>query len=128
MFIVGLIGWWYGSGWKKIARLLVEKLVTAEDYFSVDLLLRTLFSPFRQISADSMRGGTLGDKLRALSDKLFSRIIGAVIRLILIVTAGVWLLLNSIIDIGILLLWPLLPILPIIGLALSVSGWIPWNT
>ena len=127
MFIIGLIEWWYGAGWKKVGRLLAEKLIISEDYFSVDLLLKTLFSPFRQISADTGRGGTLGDKLRAAFDKLFSRFIGAVIRLILIVTAAAWLLLVAMVDILILLLWPLLPLLPAIGVILSLSGWVPWK-
>lgn len=127
MFIVGLLGWWYGSGWKKVARILAEKLITAEDYFSISLLLRTLFSPFRQISADSRSSGTIGDKIRAALDKLFSRFIGAAVRIILIITAALWLLINTVVDIAILLLWPLLPVLPLIGLALSVSGWVPWR-
>jgi hypothetical protein len=127
MFIVGLFTWWYGPGWKKAGLILVKKAVVSEDYFSIDLLLRTLFSPFRQISADTGRGGTMGDRMRATFDKLFSRIIGAVIRLILIVTGAAWLLVNIIIDIAILLAWPLLPLLPVIGLILSVSGFIPWK-
>lgn len=128
MFIAGLLSWWYGPGWKKVVHILIEKLVTAEDYFSIDLLLRTLFSPFRQISADSMRGGTLGDKIRAAFDKLFSRFIGAVVRLILILAGTFWLAVNITVDIGILLVWPVLPFVPVIGLILSFTGWIPWKT
>ena len=127
MFVLGLLGWWYGPGWKKVARVLTEKLITAEDYFSISLLLRTLFSPFRQISADARSSGTIGDKIRAALDKLFSRFVGAVVRLILILTATVWLLINTTVDIAILLMWPLLPALPLLGLVLSVSGWLPWK-
>lgn len=127
MFILGLIGWWYGPGWKKVGTILIEKGITAEDYFSIDLLLKTLFSPFRQISADTNSGGTLGDKLRAVFDKLFSRFIGAIIRLILILAGTVWLWVIFVLDVGILLLWPILPFIPIIGLFLSLSGWIPWK-
>lgn len=127
MFIVGLLGWWYGSGWKKVGVILMQKAVTSEDYFSIDLLLKTLFSPFRQISADSGRGGTLGDKMRAAFDKLFSRAIGAVIRLILVLVGCLWLLVNIVIDLIIMLLWPLLPVLPVIGLVLALTGWVPWK-
>ncbi len=127
MFILGLVGWWYGQGWKKVATILIEKAATSEDYFSIDLLLKTLFSPFRQISADGNQGGTLGDKMRDAFDKLFSRVIGAVIRLLLILTGTVWLFFSLVVDIIILLLWPLLPVLPLIGLGLSLAGWIPWK-
>lgn len=127
MFIVGLLTWWYGSGWKKASVILMEKAVVSEDYFSIDLLLKTLFSPFRQISADTGRGGTMGDRLRAAFDKLFSRVIGAVIRIILIITGAAWLLIHIIADIVILLTWPLLPLLPVLGLILSISGFLPWK-
>ncbi len=127
MFIVGLLGWWYGPGWKKVSAILVEKLITAEDYFSIDLLLKTLFSPFRQISADSTSGGTLGDKMRAATDKLFSRFVGAIVRLILIAVGCIWLLLNLVVSIIILAAWPLLPFLPVLGLMLSLTGWLPWK-
>lgn len=127
MFIVGLFTWWYGQGWKKVTTILIEKAVTSEDYFSIDLLLKTLFSPFRQISADTGSGGTLGDKARAAFDKLFSRVIGAIVRLILILIGTVWLCITFTVDIAILLLWPILPFLPILGCMLSLSGWIPWK-
>jgi hypothetical protein len=127
MFIVGLVGWWYGSGWKKVGVILMQKAVTSEDYFSIDLLFKTLFAPFRQISADGSRGGTLGDKMRAAFDKLFSRVIGAVIRLILVLVGCLWLLINFVIDLIIMLAWPLLPILPVIGLVFTLTGWVPWK-
>jgi hypothetical protein len=127
MFILGLLGWWYGSGWKKVGAILMQRAVVAEDYFSIDLLLKTLFSPFRQISADTGRGGTLGDKMRAAFDKLFSRVIGAAVRIILILVGTAWLLINLVIDIAILVVWPLLPLFPLIGLILSFGGFLPWK-
>ncbi len=127
MVIVGLLTWWYGQGWKKVGIILIEKAVTAEDYFSIDLLFKTLFSPFRQISADTGSGGTLADKMRASFDKLFSRLIGAAVRFILIVTGCIWLLLHIILDIAVLIVWPFLPFLPVIGFILSLTGWLPWK-
>ena len=53
MFIVGLLGWWYGAGWRERARMIIERLAKAYDFFSLDLLIKTLFAPFRQISAGS---------------------------------------------------------------------------
>ena len=30
MFILGIFSWWYGAGWKKVARILAQKLITAD--------------------------------------------------------------------------------------------------
>lgn len=47
--------------------------------FSVGLLLKTLFNPFRQISAAPV-GGAAPVQLSAFFDKLFSRAVGMVVR------------------------------------------------
>lgn len=127
MLITSLLGWWYGSGWKKLGQVMVQKLMASEDFFSIDLLAGTLFAPFRQISADTGRGGTLQMKMQAAFDKLFSRFVGMMVRSILIVTGIVWLFIQAVVDIVILLAWPLLPIAPLLGLVLSLMGWLPWK-
>lgn len=127
MLIISLLAWWYGPGWKKLGRGMISKLALAEDFFSIDLLLATLFSPFRQISADGRREGTLQMKLQAVFDKLFSRFVGFVVRTLLIIAGAAWLLILSVLDFLVLLAWPLLPLLPIIGLIVGLTGWLPWN-
>lgn len=78
MFIVGLLSWWYGAGWVAEAKRVRERIASTADYFSIDLLVKTLFSPFRQISAGKVNG-PLGVKWRAFVDRLISRCIGALI-------------------------------------------------
>lgn len=127
MFIVGMLSWWYTAGWKKIYNILVEKLVVSEDFFSMDILLSNLFAPFKQISATGYIGGTMQDKMRDWFDKQFSRVFGAVIRLLLIIVGSGWLLVQAIVDIVILLIWPLLPVLPIVGFIFMLMIGTPWN-
>jgi hypothetical protein len=127
MFIVGMLSWWYTAGWKKIYNILVEKLVISEDFFSMDILISNLFAPFKQISAGSYIGGTLQDKMRDWFDKQFSRVFGAIIRLLLIIVGIGWLLVQAVIDIAILFIWPLLPILPIIGFIFMFAIGTPWS-
>lgn len=122
MFIVGLLTWWYGAGWKKFGQILINKLTVTEDFFSIDMLLGSIFAPFKQISATSGSGGTLQMKLQAWFDKQFSRLIGAIIRLLLIIVGAGWLLLQMTIDIVLMILWPVLPILPVIGLIAAIGG------
>ena len=103
-----------------------EKLVGTLDYFSIDLLLRTFFSPFRQISAGQVRG-PLGVQMRALLDRIISRVIGAMIRLVMIVVGIFAIILYVLIGGLMVLVWGIIPVLPVLGIVLFVSGWVPWS-
>lgn len=126
MFIVGLLSWWYGAGWRERALGLREHLSATADYFSIDLLLRTLFSPFRQISAGGVRG-PLGVQVRAFFDRLVSRVIGAMIRSTIIVIGAISLAVFTIIGAVLVVLWLVVPLLPIVGCILWITGWMPWS-
>ncbi len=122
MLIVGLLGWWYTAGWRKVGKSLAQRLLVSEDFFSIDLLLGSLFAPFKQISASSGIGGTLQMKLQAWFDKQFSRVFGAIIRLLIILIGVAWLCIQFVIYLCILILWPLLPIAPLVGLGMTLIG------
>jgi len=122
MFIVGILGWWYGRGWGMRARMLRDKLMSTFDYFSIDLLLRTLFSPYRQISAGKVRG-PLGVQMRAFADRLISRMIGGMIRLTMIIIGSVALALYAIFGVTLLVLWGVVPLLPLVGVVMVSAGW-----
>lgn len=94
------------------------------EAFSVGLLLRTLFDPFRQISAGQVRG-SFDAQLRALGDRLFSRVFGAIVRSIFIFIGLIGAFFAGLLGVVELLLWPVVPFLPVIGIALMVSGWQP---
>lgn len=96
------------------------------DYFSIDLLLRTLFSPFRQISAGKVRG-PIGVQMRAFFDQLISRVIGGVVRLFMIIIGCLAIALQTVIGALIVVAWAFVPFLPVIGIVLFLSGWIPWT-
>lgn len=125
MFVVGLLGWWYGAGWKRCFDVVRERLVSTMDYFSIDLLIGTLFSPFRQISAGGVRG-PLAVQVRALFDNLLSRLIGAAVR-ITVMFVGVFAIIATLLG-GIvwILAWALIPLSMPLGFILAVLGWIPW--
>lgn len=103
-----------------------EKLTGTLDYFSIDLLLRTFFSPFRQISAGQVRG-PLGVQMRALLDRIISRIIGAMIRLVMIIVGVFAIILYTLIGGLMVVLWGVIPVLPVLGIVLFMSGWVPWS-
>jgi hypothetical protein len=126
MFIVGILSWWYGAGWKQRLMMLRERLVSTADYFSIDLLLKTLFSPYRQISAGQVKG-SINVQMRAFFDQLISRIIGAIIRTFMIVFGTVTMLIQSVLGGTLLVVWGVIPFLPIVGVVLCMMGWMPWK-
>jgi hypothetical protein len=117
MHLVALVSWWYGAGWVKQFLLLRSQVLRALDTFSIGLLLRTLFAPFRQISAAGVRG-PLGVQLRAWFDRLVSRFVGAGVRMIVIGIGMVYLAGVFLFGLLRIVMWPLIPILPIIALIL----------
>jgi hypothetical protein len=126
MFIVGLFSWWYGTGWFQCVARVRGNLMSVYDYFSFDLLLRTLFAPFRQISAGKVRG-PLGVQMRAFFDRLISRVIGGIIRTTVLIFGSITLCIAVLIGVLRLVIWPLIPALPIVFIVLAMSGWVPWK-
>jgi len=122
MLLISLVQWWYGDGWRERAGMVKNRLAGTMDYFSIELLIGTLFSPFRQISAENV-DGPLGVKLRAFADKLISRVIGAIIRLLILVVGVVTIALQALFSCIVLAGWAFVPVLPIVGLILMSIGW-----
>jgi hypothetical protein len=124
MFLVGILSWWYGNGWLGRIRIVNDRLKSSADFFSVGLLVKTLFSPYKQISAGSV-GGSIGDRMHAFFDRLLSRVIGAIVRTFTILSGLIVMLFQGIFGVLILLAWLIIPLMPIIGLILWVIGWVP---
>lgn len=121
LLVTSLLRWWYTEGLHQKFQSLANRLEGTMDFFSFSLLIKTLFSPFRQISAGRV-DGPLGVQIRAMVDKLVSRIIGAGIRITILVVGGVAVTLELILSIFLLIGWLVLPAGPIIGIILSISG------
>lgn len=126
MVIVDLLVWWYGRGWRARASALMARLGGTVDYFSIDLLIRTLFSPFRQIAAGKVQG-PIGVKMRAFFDRLVSRIIGGIVRFIVMVIGSVTIVSQFAISVALLIGWALLPFFPFVAVVFYTSGWLPWT-
>jgi hypothetical protein len=125
MFILGILSWWYGQGWRERVSIMHEHLASTMDYFSIGLLFKTLFSPFRQISAGKV-SGPLAVQMRAFFDRLISRMIGAMIRLFMVIIGAFAIIFSGIIGCVGLVLWAFVPLLPLFGIILWLMGWMPW--
>jgi hypothetical protein len=127
MFLVGILSWWYGNGWRQRFTLLKERLGATADFFSIGLLAKTLFAPFRQISAGKV-SGSAKVQLQALFDQLISRLIGAIARFCLMIVGLIVLVIQLAWSAVVLVVWVLVPILPIAGIITAILGVsVSWN-
>lgn len=108
MLAMSFFSWWYGRGWKEVLDSFGPRLSTMAAMFSVVQLLRTLFSPWRRII--TYPGTSFPERVRAWGDNAFSRVIGFVVRLFVLLAAAIALLTVAIITILELVIWPLLPL------------------
>lgn len=127
MYVLALVSWWYGSGWLDQASLVKRRFMAVADRYSLGLLLKTLFMPFKQLDAYAGSGGSLDSRFRAWLDRLISRCIGAMIRTTMIVIGTLVLVFEALIAVTRLTLWPAVPLLPALGVFLWLSGWLPWQ-
>lgn len=118
MLLMQLLSWWYGRGWKRSAMSVRKHLTGVSHLFSVPILLRTLWSPWRRIV--SYPGASIDAKLRALGDNMVSRMIGFTVRLLVLFTAGISLLVTSLGGIMVIIAWPLVPVLIVGSLIMGV--------
>ncbi|MGH7196772.1 MAG: hypothetical protein ACREGJ_03340 [Candidatus Saccharimonadales bacterium] len=121
MFVPLLISWWYGPGWLKLMTRVGGRVQGVLNFFSVGLLAGSLFAPFRQISAGRVQG-PLGVQLSAWFDRQFSRVIGAIVRMLLILAGLLLAAITGLVGLLLVVAWPLIPLAPIIGFMLMSGG------
>ncbi len=111
MLAVSFVRWWYGTGWKLVNRTVRRRLERTAASFSVPTLIRTLFAPWKRIV--TAPGAGIDAHLRAMGDNAVSRTVGFIVRLTVLLAAG--LTLGGIAIAGILqfILWPLVPLLAV---------------
>ena len=123
MAIIEMFFWWYSHGWYAFISKTRNWLSSITDFFSMDSLVRTLFKPFRQISAESAAGNASLDlKFHMFLDRLVSRLIGFFSRLVLLFTGSIIIVIGGILCLLLIIIWPFIPLIPIAGIVLSVMG------
>lgn len=94
------------------------------EFFSIGQLAKTLFSPFRQISAGKV-SGPVGVQLRAFVDQLISRAIGGVVRFFVILFGLIAIVGTALVQFIVVLFWLLMPLVFVGGFIMAVIGWVP---
>ena len=70
MAIAEMFVWWYSRGWRVFVASLKNWFMGVADFFSMDSLIRTLFKPYRQISAGTSSSGSLDLKFQMFDNIL----------------------------------------------------------
>lgn len=123
MAITEMFLWWYSHGWQTFIAKARNSLASITDFFSMSSLIRTLFKPYRQISAETASGTTSLDvKFRMFIDRLISRCVGFISRLILLLVGTFIIIIGGIASLILIILWPAIPLLPIAGVILTIMG------
>jgi hypothetical protein len=120
MLALEVLRWWYSAGYGKLFRKLRHKLSSIGLYFSVPMLLRTLFDPWRRVI--SYGDNSFIDSLRAILDNTISRFVGFTVRLIVIFAASFSIMILSVIAVVVIILWPLVPIGALALILLGIFG------
>jgi hypothetical protein len=118
--IFEMLRWWYVTGWLQAAHRIGSWTASVERMFSLSLLLRTLFAPWRRIMTPRGRG--LDAQMHAALDNFISRCVGFVIRIGVIFAAAVAMLAALISSIVMTVLWPVLPLLFIFFIVKGITG------
>ena len=123
MAIFEMLSWWYAHGWSVFIQKNRHTLSNIVDFFSMNSLIRTLFKPFRQISAETASADSSLDlKMHMFLDRLISRFIGFFSRLFILIAGTVIIIVGAICSLVLIILWPIVPLLPIAGVILTLTG------
>ena len=90
-------------------------ILFALNYFSLFLLLKSLFSPWRKYRWNYPKGFDVGEFFSTLISNSFSRVIGAIMRIVLIVVGIIFQIFVVFAGLIIFLLWILIPFIVIGG-------------
>lgn len=120
MIALEILAWWYSRGWAQVAKNAEKRIVKVSHLFSVPILVRTLFAPWRRII--TYPGAGLDAQFRAMTDNLVSRMVGFSVRFIVLLAAGVMLAACALLGFFQLVVWPLLPPAMVVALVKGVVG------
>lgn len=112
--------WWYGPGWLDAWKNCFTWVKNVEQAFSVDVLLKTLFSPWKRII--SSPGRSIDEKFRGLIDNLISRTVGFMVRLMVLVIALVMIAVMAVAGLVLAILWPVMPLLSLGLIIWGIAG------
>ena len=122
MLILSFFGWWYGKGFKDYLISFTDRLRDLADFFSISLLIRNFFAPFRQIGVERQANVPLNVRIREWFDLQISRMVGATVRFMILIAGTIVLTLRTVIGLILGILWPLMPLMFVYTIMLFIRG------
>lgn len=95
-------------------------IMFATNFFSLPLLLSTLFYPWRRSAWKYPKTIDIQEYMNVFLSNIFSRIIGFAMRIVLIITGAIFQILVLFIGLIAILSWILIPFIIILGLFLFI--------
>ncbi len=90
-------------------------ILFALNYFSLSLLLKSLFAPWRRYKWHYPKGFDVGEFLSTIISNTFSRLMGALMRIILIIVGVLFQIFVVFAGLIIFILWILVPLIAVAG-------------
>lgn len=118
---LAVVFWWFVFKPKQLLYIYSKVIRKIRQFFSISLLLRTLFAPWKrdEINMDNL---SLQDRLRVLIMNLVSRLVGAVVRGGTVMVGVTSIILTTVGFVFVITVFVLLPILSILLLVVASSG------
>jgi hypothetical protein len=130
-FLISYIAWHYSLGLKDLFGLIRNFLWFSGHIFSIPLLFRTLFSPWKRMNEAYPKGLNLSNIGEALLVNTLMRLVGALVRLSAIFIGVLFSVLITIVGATAVVLWmifpALIPFIAIAGLYSVLTGGYIWQ-
>lgn len=107
MLALAFLSWWYSKGWTELISKLIAFIDSIGQLFSVKILLKTLFDPWRRITSTGSIG--ISSYLHAAVDNTISRLVGLTVRLLVLTAGLLFSLVIIVVGCLVIIIWPLLP-------------------
>lgn len=114
-FLSDIFGWWYSKGIRDFFDYLFAFLVKITDIFSVKLLFRTYFSPWKRDLVSS-EGLPLNGIIQVALSNLVSRLIGFLIKTVILFIYLIVLAIFVVLSLFLIFVWLFLPLISIAGI------------
>ena len=122
MIIALSLRWWYSAGFRWVwQRALLQRIQACFEFFSTPVLIKTWLAPFKQTTSGGKRS-SIDAKIQASIDNLVSRMIGALARTVLIISAFICVCIVIVTGLIGIVLWPFIPVMPIIAISLAMGS------
>lgn len=108
--LYGYFYWWYGAGLQQSWQVALAIVAMTADFFSLDSLVRTWLAPWKN-DVSSAQNAALSDQVKLWQQNLASRIIGFLIRTIIILAALITLGVLAVLAGASLIVWLVVPLL-----------------